>query len=68
MGFVSDDMSRCWMCQDLPPLPASELKVVAILTTRADNRLALCHACLNWWLDAADDDPEVEPIELELLR
>jgi hypothetical protein len=56
------------MCQDLPPLPASELKVVAILTTRADNRLALCHACLNWWLDAADDDPEVEPIELELLR
>jgi hypothetical protein len=56
------------MCQDLPPLPASELEVVAILTTRADNRLALCRDCLNWWLDMADDDPEVEPIELELLR
>jgi hypothetical protein len=49
---------HCW--------PSSE-PVVALWTTGYGNTIRLCQLHLDYWLDGADDDPELEPVELVFL-
>lgn len=47
----------------LHPWPSAE-PIVALWTTRSGHTLRLCQLHLDYWLDVADDDPELEPAEL----
>lgn len=38
--------------------------VVALWTTGFGNTLRLCQLHLDYWLDNADDDPDLEPVAL----
>lgn len=55
---------RCTFAGCITPSTCGPVAIARVTCNPSGNVVYLCRECLNSWLDNADDEPELEPLEL----